>query len=146
MKPMHYIQVNTGLPSMCIIFAQDHTKRTTYLKEGKVFVLVDLDSKDGISWSLSKTSKSHLSVEKVHHWFLKTWNTIKKSNTYTVVNSLVMEFCFLNTRNSTFLVVFIIHCTHIYTLYIEVFCMQNTPVWTYKNRLSVGKKSIHKKF
>lgn len=27
----------------------------SYLKEGKVLILVNLDSKDGVSWSLNKT-------------------------------------------------------------------------------------------
>lgn len=40
------------------------------LQKGKVLVLVDLNSKNWVSWGLGQATQTHLSIEKVHHRLL----------------------------------------------------------------------------
>lgn len=44
----------------------------SYLKEGKVLVLVDLNCKNRIARCLSETTQTHLGIKEVHHRLLQT--------------------------------------------------------------------------
>lgn len=48
------------------------------LKEGKIFILVDLHCKYRVSRGLSKTTQTHLGIEEVHHRLLRRREGVNK--------------------------------------------------------------------
>lgn len=43
----------------------------SYLKEGKVLILVDLNCKNRVARCLSETTQTHLGIKEVHHRLLQ---------------------------------------------------------------------------
>lgn len=50
----------------------------SYLKEGKVLILVDLNCKNRVARCLSETTQTHLGIKEVHHRLLQ----MKKKASY----------------------------------------------------------------